>query len=223
MAVWAIFAVIGVFTFGIAGWDWSNGGRGDLATWLGSSATVAAVVAGAVAAVFASEAFALERNRDIKRDEDAFAAQAQQVAVWIHALERGGVGYVVQNASSLPIYGVRLALEAVEGQEIWERWPIDVVPPGLMERQFGLEADHEWEFSSVSRAEIMDDYRARSERAAARGEAVDIPPSPSDLRAMVQFEDVRGSRWQRDFSGRLEIVWPSRTTPRPARRRVPFR
>jgi hypothetical protein len=211
VVVWAAVALAVVSTFGIVGWHWSDGTRGDLATWLGASATLAAVVAAAIAAVFAAEAFGLERRRDIEREREAFAAQAQQIAVWIHALKKGGIGYVVQNASSLPIYGVRLALEAVEGEEIWERWPIDVVPPGLFERQFGPEADNQWEYSSLSRDEIMDDFRERSERAAARGETVDVPPFPRDLRAMIQFQDVRGSHWERDFGGRLKIVWPGDT------------
>jgi hypothetical protein len=116
--LWAAVALVVVFILGIAGWHWSDGRRGDLAGWLEASATMAAVVGAAIAAVFAAEAFGLERSRDIEREREAFAAQAQDIAVWIHALEKGGVGYVVQNASSLPIYGVRLALEAVEGEEI---------------------------------------------------------------------------------------------------------
>lgn len=211
LVAWAAVALVVVSIFGIAGWHWSGGQRGELATWLGASATITAVVAAAVAAVFAAEAFGLERSRDSEREADAFAAQAQQIAVWIHALGKGGVGYVVQNASPLPIYGVRLALEAVEGEQIWEGWPIDVVPPGLLERQFGPEAENQWEYSSVVRAEIMDDYQSRSERAASRGETVDLPPYPRDLRAMIRFEDVRGSHWERDFGGRLKIVWPGDT------------
>jgi len=213
LVLWAAVALVVVFILGITGWHWSDGRRDDLAGWLEASATIAAVVAAAIAAVFAAEAFRLERNRDIERESEAFAAQAQQVAVWIHALEDGGVGYIVQNASSLPIYGVRLALEAVEGEEIWERWPVDVVPPGLLERQFGPEADNQWEYSSVVRGEIMDDYRDRSEMAAAHRESVDLPPCPRDLRAMIRFEDVRGSHWERDFDGRLNVVWPGRRNP----------
>ena len=120
----------------------------EFPSWLEAIATVAAFLAAGMAVGFAAEAYALERRRDDRWEEERLQSQAAMVAAWWGtedgkpvqgpwAGDKNPQGPLVRNASQLPIREV-LLLIWVDGERVAsaQRWA--VIPPGHGPRRVRL-------------------------------------------------------------------------------------
>lgn len=200
---------------------------GDVPTWIGSLATVGALVAAVYAGVVARRLYDIESNRERTAEEDRRIAaedrraaaedrkraeedrlariddqrrvQANKVAAWYDAqpdesvvfeldsipplIERMQFGAIVQNASGLPIYDLRVSFRfppasgidySVMAIERSLSEPIRVVPPGKAFIRLN---------PSVLRQTDEAGY--------------------FNFVVAIEFRDAAGARWSRDVTGKL--------------------
>ena len=101
--------------------------------WISALCSMFALLAAAWAAWTAARVHKLERDRDIKADEDKLKAQAGKVAAWsaVHVDLDGAVlayGVVVNNGSTTPIFDVVLEAQDVPGK--LRPLSLRLLPPG---------------------------------------------------------------------------------------------
>lgn len=161
---------------------------GDVPTWL---ATVGAFIA----AYFALRAFQAEQDRDERQEQADNRAQAEKVAAWVATVDdtrHPGIpgwtaGFVIRNASELPVYDVDVTLFA--GGDSWAVSIIRVLPPGTEE------------------------YPVPAPMIANLTETVDEDLQSSDIVEMtsviLRFRDASGRLWSRDTSGVLAPSQPA--------------
>lgn len=160
---------------------------GSVSEWVSALSTLGAFVAAAVAAIFATAAFKLERERDYGAILDRRASQASGVAAWYgvrvqepkHPRGREAwVAYVSQtgvylrNASDLPVTNVAITSTWPTGEVIESA--IAVLPPAI-DPVFHP-------FSTVPGVE---------------------PPKDGEPDVGIEFLDSAGLRWFRRSDGRL--------------------
>ncbi|MHC6219787.1 hypothetical protein [Arthrobacter sp. MMS24-S77] len=101
--------------------------------WITAFCSLFALIAAAWAALTAARVHKIERDRDLKADEEKLKAQAGKVAAWSasHVGSDGGVlayGVVVNNGSTTPIFDVVLEAQDVPGK--LRPLNLRLLPPG---------------------------------------------------------------------------------------------
>lgn len=172
---------------------------GDVPTWIGALASVAALGAAIYAGIIARRALRLEFDRDRDRENEGRREQASRVSAWVGTKERppapqGFVagawhaderGVLVRNGSAEPIYQVELDLwneGALRGTHLVR----GLVPPGVLFRRV---PDEEYQFTHPDEdgVEVL---------------VNDLDPT---FLIQVRFTDARGRRWRRAIDGQLHL------------------
>lgn len=101
--------------------------------WITAFCSMFALLAAALAAWTAAGVHKIERDRDIRADEDKLKAQAGEVAAWspVHVDSDGSAlayGVVVNNGSTSPIFDVVLEAQDVRGK--LRPLNLRLLPPG---------------------------------------------------------------------------------------------
>jgi hypothetical protein len=161
---------------------------GDLPTWL---ATVGAFIA----AGFAYRALRVEQRRDDRQEIADARVQAECVAAWVIKGSGGleeSFRIVLDNASRLPIFGVRVALAAADGDQSRNIASPGVLPPGR--REFPIQ--------------FLDLPIELAERDLGPSDDGTTAALLDHLRAIIEFTDAAGLTWTRDSSGILHKSVP---------------
>jgi hypothetical protein len=156
--------------------------------WIEPLATVGAFMAALVAAWYAARVFAVERARDLRREEAERRRQAEQIAAWFASLDEGGddaLNAVLSNPSGAPIFEV-VVEAALSSDEplVWAAF-VAILPPD------GGRPQSTW------LAGLASAYAERSRTATLVLWSLPI---------QVTFTDASGARWRRDPAGRLTAV-----------------
>lgn len=201
-------AVAGVVLLALLGWCWSNGGREDLAAWIESLATLAAVAAASIAALYASRAYIIEerRDRDRAREQTALRtlAESEQARKVFLALPTGGLSstsppeatftLTITNDSDDVIHDVRLEMVIADSDLL-----ADGAPATASKTFPVVPARQAWNFPHT--------WTLRRDE---KGQPVSV--TESSVQGSAMFTDINKVVWQRDRELRLHRD-PLRTDP----------
>lgn len=161
---------------------------GSLSGWIEAVATLAAVAAATTAAAFTAQTLRIERARDLDREEEKKAAQAELVSAW-----REGDTIAFRNASPTPIYRVRMWLHPRGQDPIYCKWRGLVAPTRAGE-------SHE---VIAMQAEAVEALHAWRRARKANGETLPV------VLVEVTFRDSAGIWWRRmAHGGALHRIGP---------------
>jgi hypothetical protein len=203
-------------TGGVLVIDW-----GDVPTWVGAVATVLALVAAAIAAVFAGRAYGIESRRDAVAAADRKAAvdeqlrsQASRVVIWLKdnvAPPSGPFGVMYANTSGLPVFDVNIRLRApnLDGGVISRMLPPTDGPVELTAASERLNV-HVKSDDQILRNTMMSwtagAYEGPIKEAVVEQPGFKIVGQLSYVGADLTFTDANERRWRRSGRGPLESV-----------------
>ncbi|KAB2811124.1 hypothetical protein F9L07_04150 [Pimelobacter simplex] len=190
--LYCVLGILAIAALAVIGREWAGSDRADLAQWVMAGASVVTLFAAVVAAVFAAGAFNLETAREERYRQDQRRYQAERVAAWFAYIDVQGAykrrtrGFMVRNASDLPVTNVNLYL-FFDGNPVAMQ-SVTVAPPAD-------EPVHHRLDSLVGDA--LD--RARERFTEIHGDEVLVPSATVD----ITFTDAAGQRWHRKATGEL--------------------
>jgi hypothetical protein len=165
----------------------------DLPTWLVGIGTIGAFATGGAVLL-------RELGRDRRREEDEEKRQASSVAAWpirvenlVEPLRTLTAYLVLNNASSEPVYQVRIEYELESGSHMVTD-EVDILPPGRSERELPKQLQETW----VNSADGW------IKRGSTTGSPIRKPQYQSwEFRVAISFVDAGGRRWCRGSDGSL--------------------
>ncbi|MBB6404246.1 hypothetical protein [Arthrobacter sp. AZCC_0090] len=160
--------------------------------WISAFCSLFALVAAAWAALTAARVHKIERDRDVKADEDKLKAQAGRVAAWsaVHLDAKGSAlayGVVVNNGSTTPIFDVVLEAQDVPGK--LRPLTLRLLPPG----QYFVESHKD-----------RSGWALAEHTSALAGFTRPITRKENWCVTHLAFRDAQNNLWSRNNSGLLE-------------------
>lgn len=169
-------------------WEW-----GDVPTWIQAVATVLAVIAASIAAVFTRRMLQVENSRDLQQKVARERMQAELIAIWVEPTTSQTATYPTPrlvdlhyaNLSKLPVYD---AIILLSNGKVTERIPLHTLPPTP---------------ESITREAYLD---VLLKAALQRGMRRYHPIVVRKLDIRIIFSDAAGNRWARHKHGPLDPV-----------------